>query len=174
MKETLDALDELLSQNYDWIMRGCFFEIRDAELARDCAQEVMIEIAKSFHRFRGDSAFKTWAFTIFKRVSRRFRKRLLKGNALVQLGKEKDLSEKEIHASEQKSPLSAFEKKEEQRELLEAVGQLPEKQRHAVMLHYFEDLSVKDAASQLGCSEGTLKTHLFRARKKLKGLLTGE
>jgi RNA polymerase sigma-70 factor (ECF subfamily) len=47
------------------------------------------------------------------------------------------------------------------------VRDLPEQQRFAVALHYVEDRSVADIAATLGCSDGTVKTHLSRARATL-------
>ena len=52
-------------------------------------------------------------------------------------------------------------------ELWERVRALPEQQRWAVALFYVEDRSVADTAAVLGCSEGTVKTHLARARETL-------
>jgi RNA polymerase sigma-70 factor (ECF subfamily) len=52
-------------------------------------------------------------------------------------------------------------------ELWERVRALPEQQRWAVALFYVEDRSVADTAAVLGCSEGTVKTHLARARGTL-------
>jgi len=52
-----------------------------------------------------------------------------------------------------------------------AVRALPEKQRSAIALRYVEDLSLTGIAAVLGCSEGTVKTHLFRARQTLATVL---
>ena len=52
-------------------------------------------------------------------------------------------------------------------ELWRLVRQLPEQQRWAVALHYVEDRPVAEVAAVLGCSEGTVKTHLSRARMTL-------
>jgi RNA polymerase sigma-70 factor, ECF subfamily len=51
------------------------------------------------------------------------------------------------------------------------VRELPEQQRHAVVLHYVEDQSVADVAFVLEVSEGTVKTHLSRARTTLAARL---
>ena len=53
------------------------------------------------------------------------------------------------------------------------VRALPEQQRWAVALHYVEDRSVADVAEVLGCSAGTVKTHLSRARETLARQLEG-
>jgi RNA polymerase sigma-70 factor (ECF subfamily) len=52
-----------------------------------------------------------------------------------------------------------------------AVRQLPRRQRLAVELHYFVDLSVADVAAVMGCSQGTVKSTLFHARAQLRSQL---
>jgi RNA polymerase sigma-70 factor, ECF subfamily len=49
-----------------------------------------------------------------------------------------------------------------------AILDLPERQRHAVVLRYFADLSVRETADQLGCPEGTVKTLVHQAIKALR------
>ncbi len=64
-----------------------------------------------------------------------------------------------------------FIKKQEQKELLKAIGTLPIKQRTAVILFYFNGFSSKEIAHITGSFEGTVKSRLFSARQKLKTLL---
>jgi RNA polymerase sigma-70 factor (ECF subfamily) len=52
-----------------------------------------------------------------------------------------------------------------------AIEKLPERQRSVIVLRYYEDMSIKEIAAVIGCTEGTVKTHLFRATGKLRGLL---
>lgn len=58
-------------------------------------------------------------------------------------------------------------------DVLRAVEKLSVQQRAVVMLTYWEDLGSADVASRLGIAEGSVKRHLARARKRLKGLLDG-
>ncbi len=51
------------------------------------------------------------------------------------------------------------------------VRQLPDRQATAVVLHYLDDLSVRDVASAMGCAEGTAKAHLHKGRTNLALLL---
>jgi RNA polymerase sigma-70 factor (ECF subfamily) len=55
-----------------------------------------------------------------------------------------------------------------------AVATLPGRQRAVVVLIYVDDLSIEQAATRLGCAEGTVKTHLSRARLALHALLDDE
>ena len=56
-------------------------------------------------------------------------------------------------------------------DIWEAVRRLPDKQRSCVVLRYLEDMSDADVARILGCSVGTVKTHMFRARAALERML---
>ncbi|MGZ4762272.1 MAG: SigE family RNA polymerase sigma factor [Ilumatobacteraceae bacterium] len=60
------------------------------------------------------------------------------------------------------------------RELWRLVGELPEQQAAAIALHYIDDLSVESIANVLGCSVGTVKTHLSRGRHALAARLATE
>ncbi|MBW3594740.1 MAG: SigE family RNA polymerase sigma factor [Actinobacteria bacterium] len=53
----------------------------------------------------------------------------------------------------------------------DALGRLPERQRACVVLRYFDDMTDAQVAEILDCSVGTVKSHLFRARKTLADLL---
>ena len=63
---------------------------------------------------------------------------------------------------------------EESFELLETIRTLPEKDRDAVYLYYYEEYSTAEIAKILGEREGTTRSRLSRARQKLKALMEGE
>jgi RNA polymerase sigma-70 factor (ECF subfamily) len=74
-------------------------------------------------------------------------------------------------ASEQTSPSMAAEKNEHMLRLAEALEQLPEAQREAVVLHHLRGLSLAELAAQLGRSEGAAAGLLHRGIKRLRELL---
>jgi len=57
--------------------------------------------------------------------------------------------------------------------LMEALARLPARQRAVVVLRYYDDLSVREVAHALGCSEGTVKSQTHHAMSQLR-LLLGE
>ena len=63
---------------------------------------------------------------------------------------------------------------EESCELLDTIRRLPERDRDAVYLYYYEEYTVKEVAKLLGEREGTTRSRLSRARKKLRAIMEGE
>ena len=59
-------------------------------------------------------------------------------------------------------------------DLIEAIGRLPNAQRAAIVLHYYEDRPVAEVAALLGCAEATARVHLHRGRRRLAQLLGEE
>lgn len=178
------ALEELIQRNYDWITRFCLAEFRNEAAAKDCVQEIMIQIACSIQNFRGQSALSTWIFTIVKRIVLKERKKQRKRQQQFIIGRDMDIGEAggEIEQASARSgelagqarPDILFFRDQKKMAILGVIDTLPDKQRHAVLLHYFEDLSVEEAAERIGCAVASLKTHLFRARKKLAQMLKAE
>jgi RNA polymerase sigma-70 factor (ECF subfamily) len=70
-------------------------------------------------------------------------------------------------------PVRAMESKEMGKRLQEALKQLPEKQRTAIVMFTIEEMPQKEIAEALGCSVEAVKWHVFQGRKKLKELLKG-
>jgi RNA polymerase sigma-70 factor (sigma-E family) len=83
------------------------------------------------------------------RAASMVRRRLVEAKALVRLARRTE---------------TTIELEEGDGAFWQAVRRLPTRQAQAVALYYFEDYSVRDIAAVLDCSEGTVKTHLSRAR----------
>jgi RNA polymerase sigma-70 factor (ECF subfamily) len=138
--------------------------VPDTEHTRDLCQEVFLRVHQQLHQFRFDSALGTWIGSIaFSVASRHLRRRtLLMDDAadpadvvLERDGREFDLAEACADA-----------------ELLQrmhvAIEALPPLQRTVVALHYLEEQSIGEIAEITGMPEGTIKSHLFRARLRLR------
>lgn len=160
-------VNDILNENYYWMLRMCTYELQSQEDALDCVQEIMVEIIKSIQSFKGDSSLKTWMYSISKRCVYRYRNKRKK---LISRFLPWD-SQVQAPASSEAFQDKKLELKQENAELLKAVQKLPPKQREAVLLFYLEELSVSEVAKMMACSVGTVKAHLHRARNKLAILL---
>lgn len=58
-------------------------------------------------------------------------------------------------------------------DLKACIGRLPPDQRQVLEQYYFQERSVEDVAASLGMASGTVKSHLFRARRALAEMLGG-
>jgi RNA polymerase sigma-70 factor (ECF subfamily) len=133
------------------------------EDAEDLAQDTFVRAYENLHRYRTAWRFRTWLFTIARRLSinRQRRQRPIVN------------SERLESASDGSPPPAQILSREESRrglwELAETM--LTEQQTAALWLYYVEDMPVKQIARVLGRTGGAVKAMLFRARKRMMPLL---
>jgi len=134
----------------------------DELLAQECTQEAFIRAFARLDRFRGDAALGTWLTRIAVTVSL---------NAIRQ---RKRRSDREL-GLDQAAALHAAEpgglEVDLRDRVVQAIDALPEIYRTTVVLHDVEGYTHAEIASQLGVPEGTSKTRLFVARRKLREML---
>ena len=146
---------------------------KNHEDANDVMQETFLKVYESIDSFRKESAFETWLYRIIVNqalnlVKRRERRRE------TSLSDESEIVHRfNLHGNNdyRESPHADVEKKELQRWVTQAVDSLPTKHRTVVILHEFEGLTHPQIATILGCSEGTVRSRLHYARRKLRDLL---
>ncbi len=68
-------------------------------------------------------------------------------------------------------PVEQLQRDEKRQMVRQSLAKLPEKQRIALILNYYQKMTYKEIAESMGCSVGAVKTHLFRALKRLATLL---
>lgn len=149
---------------------------RSAPDAEEVAQDAFVSAWRSLAAFRGDAAFSTWLYRIV------WRKALDRVEALRTRGRREvavdDPARVEAEsaaaiASTSGGPSGSGEVGAGAGGAISArlerlLGTLSELSRAVVTLYYYEDRSVGDVAAALGIPEGTVKTHLFRARAALR------
>ncbi|MEN8128122.1 MAG: RNA polymerase sigma factor [Planctomycetota bacterium] len=74
-------------------------------------------------------------------------------------------------ASDTPEPVEQVSLNEKRQQVRAALNTLPTQQRAALILNYYHQMTYKQIAESLGCSVGSVRTHLFRALKKMAGLL---
>ena len=141
--------------------------------ADDVMQETFIKVYRSIHTFRGDAAFETWIYRItvneaLNFVKRRERQRASTIETTPETAYEMSTRSRVELAND---PHTQAEKAELRHYVTQAVNSLPVKHRTVVILHEFEGLTHAEIASILNCSEGTVRSRLHYARKKLRTLL---
>lgn len=139
---------------------------RTPEDARDLTQETFLKIYRSIGRFRGDSAFSTWVYVIARNV-------LLKRAAH---GPAEEDSPAELPAalepvSDEPDPVTVIGRRQLWTLVLEAVAQLPARQRQCMVLRVVRGLSYEQVATVMDISINSVKAHLHQGRTRLQELL---
>jgi len=129
--------------------------LRDKEEAKEVMQTAILKAWEGRNGFKGASQFKTWLFKIAMNVAiDRIRE------------KEKLMELKEYPSIDFVS--DPIVKKEEKDKLQEALEKLPPRQRTALLLKIYGELTYSEIAKAMNLSEGAIKAHIHQALKKLK------
>jgi RNA polymerase sigma-70 factor (ECF subfamily) len=141
-----------------------FFESKIDGDADDLVQRTMLACVASKDRFRKDSSFRTYLFTVARHeLFRYLRTRHRDGQRL-------DFSITSV-AEVLTTPVSRMTKNAEKLRVVEALRRLPVEQQTLLELYYWQELDVEAISEVFELEPGTTRVRLHRARKKLRQLL---
>lgn len=173
------AAFDVLATRYAADIYGLLYRLtQDAEEARDLTQETFLSALRAIRKFRGEADLKTWLFRIAINESRnRFRwwKRRRRDVTIsldVPVGDGKT-SLAETVSSRAANPEEKTLRLERERILREALQNLPDIFREAVVLCDIEGLSYEEIAQTLEVNLGTVKSRIARGREELRKRLEG-
>lgn len=158
-------LEKLHSASFGWALNCCR---RDRSEAEEVLQTVYLKIFEGKARYRGEASLKTWLFAVIRKTAiGEYRKSFLRN--LVFAGS----SERhEQDATSTDAPTVVFEKSETQKQFRLALSKLPPRQREALHLVFYQDLSLREAADVMGISLGSVRQHYERGKKHLRQSLS--
>ena len=154
------ALTGLVERHRTTLVRMCCLCLGDASLAEDAAQETFLKAYRALDSFRGECDEKTWLMRIAINTCRDMRR-----------------SRWTRHVDRRVTPemlpeaSAPFEERDE--ELTLALMRLPPKQREAVLLRYYQRMSLAQTAQAMGVTVSTVSKQLGRALRSLRGILEG-
>ncbi len=160
-----DAAAELVDLYGDRLLRSAFALCGNESDAQDLAQEALLQAVKSARRCRGTSAVYTWLHGILLNVARRFfrkRKRL----TYVEEIPEKSMPPVELGSTLDAGITSAA--------IVAALNALSYPHREVVVLRYYEEMTVKEIARRVKITQGTVKSRLFYALRRLRDSMPPE
>lgn len=161
-----DDLRELMETYGQEVWNLAYLLTKRRDLADDIAQDVFLRAYGAIASFRGESSVRTWLLSIARNVSINYLK-----TAFMR---------KVIPASRIKTKTTAPSAESEALrrsfadEIWEAVLSLPVKLREVLILHARYELGMREIAEMLGLSEGTVKSRLSRARRRMSAILKEE
>jgi RNA polymerase sigma-70 factor, ECF subfamily len=165
------AFSELVDKYKQPVMNVVFRMIRDASEAEDLAQVVFLQVYKSADRYQVSSKFSTWLFTIARNLSLNEIRRRSRHPADSLDATRPDDEDQPLQQYEDKktfSPPDSLLHGELEGKIEQALAELPENQRTAILLCRGDELSYEDIAKVIGCSLSATKSLIHRGRETLK------
>jgi RNA polymerase sigma-70 factor (ECF subfamily) len=164
------AAQELVQSYHSEIFRLALSILNDPAEAEESTQDVFIAAIHALDSYRGDSAFKTWLFSITVNVCRRrWRQRKARERLMQMLQSIFPL----MHTNPVQ-PEDVLIRRENKAELWRAVNGLGEKYQLPLTLFYGHELSIAEIAQVLGIPVGTVLSRLHTARERLAVMLRNE
>jgi RNA polymerase sigma-70 factor (ECF subfamily) len=164
------AFEQLVEKYKQPVVNLIARNLNDASEAEDIAQNVFIQVYKSAPRYKVSARFSTWLYTIVRNLCLNEIRRRSRRPA----------DSMELSADGEDGPLRQFEdvrspaapesllQHELELKIQEALQQLPENQRTAILLCRQDELSYEEIARVLGCSLSATKSLIHRGRETLK------
>lgn len=170
-----EAQTALYEAMYKRVYYLAFRMTRSAEDAEDAVQEAFLSAFRALPNLADPNAFEGWLFQI---TANKCRNVLSKSGRYTQLPEDEDgntILDELPEENEGLIPASALENQAHREIILSIIEALPQQQKECVLLFYYSELTVAQIAQVLDCSEGTVKSRLNYARKKLRdGILETE
>lgn len=161
----MSAFEEIYEKHHRRVYSICLRMLQSPSEAEDLTQDVFIQLYRKIGSFRGDSAFTTWLHRMtVNQVLMHFRKRTVKFEKTTEEG---ETPVQVVNGSDNPRRMQIVDKIA----LENAIDQLPDGYKRVFVLHDIEGYEHEEVAKLLGCSVGTSKSQLHKARLKLRKLL---
>jgi RNA polymerase sigma factor (sigma-70 family) len=158
--------EQAYQSNIGKLIGICYRYTRNHQLSEDLAHDAFLKAIHKSGTFKGKGKFEAWLRRIVVNHALQYLRDQKKGPYLDDLMSDHvtmDLTEENIHPIKSMSFTTA--------ELIDTIDQLPEHHRLVFNLYVLEEFTHAQISEELGINEGTSKSHLARARKKLQQLL---
>ena len=164
-----EAFGQLMEPLEQLVWRVCWHYTGNREAAEDCGQEAMIRIWRNLGSYRGDCALESWVYRIAANCCMDWlRKKKRDKSVSVEPLREQGFDPADTAPGTEEQVVQ----EDERRRLREAIAELPEDQREALILTQLEKISYEETARRLGVEEGTVKSRVNRAKARLKEMLS--
>lgn len=165
-REELEALLERHHRaSYGWALSCSGWNDADAE---DVLQTTYVKVISGRARFGGRSAFRTWLFGVIRQTAREHARRD-RSHA-----RRAELLALEVAATGTSAAPDAdhgTECADRSRALLDALAELPDRQREVLHLVFYQDLTIREAAEVMEVSLGSARVHYERGKARLRSIL---
>lgn len=163
-----EAFESIYKMSYSYLHTCVIHVVRDEDIAQDVLQDAYMEIIRNIGQLRNPENFLSWAAVIVNRKC--FALLKTRNRELLVYEKEEEQTNllENIADNEEFIPESLMQNQEKQRLIREIIDGLTDMQRLCVIAFYYNQLSQEEIAQELGIPLNTVKSHLNRAKAKIK------
>ena len=167
--DDMDAYDLLIKRYEKRLLNFIYRLLQGLDEAEDLFQETFLRVFRSRKRYRAKANFSTWLYRIASNLCiDRLRKSGRQKTTSLDQAFQGRVSRYDVLPDYSLAPDVVMEREELQIEIQTALSSLPVHQRIVVIMSEYEGLNYSQIATALGCSVGTVKSRVHRARKQLK------
>jgi RNA polymerase sigma-70 factor (ECF subfamily) len=163
----IGAFNTLVLKYQNHIAKFIYKHINDAEATKDLCQEVFLKVFKALPNYKRESAFYSWLYRIAMNCCIDFLRQQNRRKTAV-FEELMGCPEELLLVSKYHSPFHLIEIEELGNIISKAINQLPLKQRRVFRLRYDQKLQIREIAVLINGTEGTVKTHLHHAHRRLR------
>jgi len=168
----VDAFEYFVITYQKRITRFVYTLLRDSADADGVAQDVFVKAFRALPEFKGQSAFETWLTRIAINAVRDHIRRRKPVVSFSELRADEDDDGPELPAAfdpaDGTSPERDLLSRDIRRRIADALVTLSSRQRSVFVMKHYEEKSIAEIVEATGLDEGTIKSHLFRAARKLR------
>ena len=158
-----DALGVLVQRHQAKVVGLAYRFLGRWDVAEDVAQDVFVRVLRAAAAFRPEAQFTTWLYRLAANLCWDRRRQATRELRLHSTSPARGIDD---------PPSATVESRERVARVRQAVADLPDRQRLAVILHRYQGLAHKDIAEATGWSEGAVESCLVRAYENLRNLLS--
>jgi RNA polymerase sigma-70 factor (ECF subfamily) len=156
-------LETVHERSFGWALHCCEGDRAEAE---DVLQTAYLKVLDGRARFDGRSSFVTWLFAVVRRTAADERRR-----RILRFHRSEPL--RDDVAASPSIATESLESDERREALVRALRELPRRQREVLLLVFYHERTVEEAAAVLAIGLGSARTHYARGKQRLRELLQG-
>ena len=164
-----DAFRVLVDRYKDMVYTLCLRTLGNREEAEEAAQDSFIKIYKGLARFKGESKFKTWVYRVTYNACL---DHIKKNKRHWQTSDVNEINSE--HITDLNSAFHQLADREKRIAVRNCIKALNADDQFILNLYYFEEMSLEEIGESLGIKANNVKVKLFRARKRLAGILKSQ
>jgi len=164
------AFEQLYRRHARRVFALCMRMLANINEAEDLTQDIFLAAFRKLKSFRGDSAFSTWLHRVgVNAVLMHLRKKRISSTSLEEIDEQREEAGLAAFELGEKDP--RLEGHADRMRLQKAIEQLPAGYKLSLILHDVQGYLHTEIAEILGCTEGTTKSQLHKARQRVREIL---